>query len=131
MLNMLNFELKAVDVSETIIINKRKLNNENMQVFITKSATPLETHENHYAETCTVDFYPISEENIDILNRTFSVRVSIVGVYQFVGENNNIDLDEFREASYQELFIHLRTALATAMTNAGMTPYYIPTTFCK
>lgn len=131
MQNILNFDLKAVDLYESILINKRKIDHEKMQVLIKKSAAPLEAHKNHYAQTCTVDFFPVSEESIDILERTFSIRITVVGVFANIDPEISVDLEEFKEYAFRELFPHVRSILATTMTNAGMTPYYLPLSFCK
>lgn len=131
MLNLADLELKNFDISESIIINKRKLHDEQMQVTVSKHIMPLDDDDHIYAETCSVDFYPVSEEEKDFLDKTFLVRITVVGIYQYINYSEDVTLEQLRDIAYKDLFFHLRATMVTSMSSAGMTPYYIPLSFCK
>jgi preprotein translocase subunit SecB len=122
-------DLSSIRTTKSFIINKRNIDNEPSKISISKKIDKIDEAENKYRCVCSADLHLVSEDQADIFDRNFAVVVEIEGIFSCNENPDEITTERLSTSMFFELLPHLRTSVATSMTNAGLAPYYIPNSF--
>lgn len=126
MINILDMKLNTVETTESIIINKKKLDGDKMKITISRKCEKGIDEADSYIGNCIAELRLASEENLDILDCSFAVRVSLTGYFTCNNPKTEITDEQLQSSIMFELLPHVRACMASTMTIAGVTPYMIP-----
>ncbi len=128
MLNALNVKLESVETTEAFIINKTQLNGDSMKLTISRKVNKNDDTTNKYTGHCIAELKLADEEELDMLDCSFYVKVSLIGLFICNEEESVITEERMQATVMLELLPHVRACMASMMASVGMTPYMIPNT---
>ena len=126
MIDIINLKLRTVNTTEVILPNKRPLSGEKVKFNFSRRCRKNPEEETGYIGECVAELILIDEEDTKMDNRTFYVKVALNGTFSCEESPENITDEKLHAAAMFELLPHVRACLASTMTNAGLTPYIIP-----
>lgn len=126
MINILNLKLEKVTTTEIRLINKYELNGDQLKLNLSRRCIKSTVIDNGYVCDCFAELFLVDEEERPQDERSFYIKVALTGNFTCNEPQEEIDDERLRTAAIVQLLPHVRACFATAMTNAGLTPYIIP-----
>lgn len=126
MLSILNMKLNTIQTEEAILIHKAEPSNEEMCISLSRKFEKSETDTNAYTGKCVAELRFASEEDLELLNCSFVVRVSMTGHFSCTSSPDERTSDKLNESILFHLLPHVRACMASLMSSAGVSPYLIP-----
>lgn len=126
MISVLNFKLQSVNTTEIVLINKRTLKGDKLKFNISRRCRKNTDNDTEYTGECIAELMLVDEENLERDSRSFYIRVALNGLFRCDEPQENITDEKLHASVMLELLPHVRSCMASTMTNAGITPYIIP-----
>lgn len=126
MLNIINMDLKSIETREAFIINKKKLDGDKLKLTISRSYKQHDCENDIYIGNCIAELKLASEEQLNMLNCSFYVKISMQGTFHCLAPESKQTTENVNSAIMFELLPHIRACMASMMSSAGLTPYLIP-----
>ena len=120
---MHKLELEQIITDEAIVINKQEDVSE-IVVNVVRNVVQHEEEDDRYQAKVAVELYLSTEESIDILARSFCVRISVHGCFRNTNPESISVTDDIHECMINEVEVFARTNMATLMACCGIPPYF-------